>query len=464
MKPLLDGLSVLEGNVQLVLGILSLIFLGQFLVYSVMKMIFGDRLTEEEYFSLGMAGWLVPVSLLSLLWYQLGTVHLPEFSALIFISFITLLAVLLFFRINKQTTQSSKGTLLGLLLLFCISIPLRLAFISKLFMPLYFDSARHFVIIKSLLGNIAPSSGTTLFQQLGTNYYHVGFHFLAAFLSSILDVEITKSMLVLGQMILAVIPLSVFLLIKHETKSNSAGIFAVLLAGLGWSMPAYALNWGKYPAVTSLIVIQFVLGVAYLAIQSREALSPLKNWALYGMLGLGILISGFFHTRSLVVMGIAILASVTAGWWQNLPRLTRSLVFCVPILGILLGIIFIQTQEILNPLFEPYGPKGFLVTFIVLFLAVFAQRTYPQLAFSNIVAIFLLLCSLFIPTLKIIPRFANLTLLDRTFVEMILYLPLSFLGGLGLAGLEQTLAGNQDRITLSKVDTSLFAAKSSNPM
>ena len=253
-------------------------------------------------------------------------------------------------------------------------------------------------------------------------------------------------MLVLGQIILAVTPLSVLFIIKHETKSNSAGLFAVLLAGLGWSMPAYAVNWGKYPAVASLIVIQFVLSVVYLAIQSREALSPRKNWALYGLLGLGILISGFFHTRSLVVIGIVILAWVTARWWQNLPRLPRSLVFCMLILGILLEIIFIQTQAILNPLFEPYGPKGFLVTFIVLFLAIFAQKTYPQLAFSNIVAIFLLLCSLFIPTLKIIPRFANLTLLDRTFVEMILYLPLSFLGGLGLAGLEQTLRHSQARL------------------
>jgi hypothetical protein len=447
MKPLLDGLSVLGENWQLVLGILSLIFLGQFLIYSVMKMIFGDGLTGEEYYSLGMAGWIVPVSLLSLLWYLLRTTHLPDFSTLIVIIFISIVAILLFFRINKQITRSSKGTLAGLLLVFCIFVLLRLAFISDVLMPLYFDSARHFVIIKSLLGNIGPSSGITFFQQLETNYYHVGFHFLAAFLSSITHVEITKTMLVLGQMMLAVTPFSVFFIIKHETKSSSAGLFAVLLAGLGWSMPAYAVNWGKYPAVTSLIVIQFVVGIAYLAIQSREALSPRQKWALYGMLGLGILISGFFHTRSLVVIGIAILASVTAGWWQNLPRLTRSLIFCVLILGILLEIIFIQTLEILNPLFEPYGSKGFLVTFVILFLYIFAQKTYPHLAFSNIVAIFLLLGSLFIPTVKIIPRFADLTLLDRTFVEMFLYLPLSFLGGLGLAGLEQALARNKVRLS-----------------
>ena len=444
MTALLDGLSVLKDNWRLALGILSLILLGQFLVYSVMKLIFGHRLTGEEYYSLGAAGWILPASLISLLWYMLGIIHLPQFSALIIITSLIILAVILFFRIKKQTTRISMA-LLGLLLLFWISIPLRLAFVSKTILPLYFDSTRHYTIIKNLVANIEPSNITASFQWLGTDYYHVGFHFLAAFLASILQVEITKTMLILGQMILPVMPLSVFFIIKHATKSDSAGIFAVLLAEFGWSMPAYAVNWGKYPALTSLALIQFVLGVAYLAVQSRNTLSTRKNRALYAMLGSGILISGFFHSRSLVIIGIAILAWVTGRWWQNLPRLPRTLVFCLPVLGILLEIIFIQTQEILDPLFEPYGPKGFLVTSIILLLSIFAQKTYPRLAFSNIVAIFLLLCSLFIPALRILPRFANLTLLDRPFVEMILYLPLSFLGGLGLAGLEQTLRRAQER-------------------
>jgi hypothetical protein len=443
MKPLLDGLSVLEGNLLLVLGILSLIFLGQFLMYSMMKMIFGDRLREEEYYSLGMAGWILPVSLISLLWYLLGIMHVSQFTIQIIISPLIVVAVILFFRINKQTTHYSKATLLGLLLLFSISILLRLAFVSEVIFPLYFDSARHYTIMKYLLVNIEPSNTVVSFQWLTTDYYHIGFHFLAAFIASIMHVDLTKAMLILGPMILAVIPLSVFFIIKYETKSISAGIFAVLLAGFGWSMPAYAVNWGKYPAFTSLVLIQFVLGVAYLAIQRRDTLSKWKNWALYAILGLGILMSGFFHSRSLVIIGIAMLAWVTAKWWQNLPRLPRSLGFYLLIFGILLEIVFIQTQEILEPLFEPYSGKGLLITSIILFLFIFSQKTYPQLTFANILAIFLLLCSLFIPTVKIIPRFAHLTLLDRTFVQMILYLPLSFLGGLGLAGLEQTLTRNQ---------------------
>ena len=218
MKPLLDGLSVLEGNLQLVLGILSLMFLGQFLIYAVMKMIFRDGLTEQEYYSLGMAGWILPVSLISLLWYLLGIMHVSQFTILIIIIPLIVVAVILFFRINKQTTHYSKATLLGLLLFFSISILLRLAFVSEVIFPLYFDSARHYTIIKNLLVNIEPSNTVVSFQWLTTDYYHIGFHFLAAFVASIMQVDITKAMLILGPMILAVIPLSVFIIIKHETK------------------------------------------------------------------------------------------------------------------------------------------------------------------------------------------------------------------------------------------------------
>ena len=77
------------------------------------------------------------------------------------------------------------------------------------------------------------------------------------------------------------------------------------------------------------------------------------------------------------------------------------------------------------------------IIFNMLFLWIFAQWTYPELAFACILVIAFLLGSIFIPIR--VPGYGNLTLLDRPFVEMILYLPLSLLGGLGLAGMEQHL-------------------------
>ena len=252
-------------------------------------------------------------------------------------------------------------------------------------------------------------------------------------------------MLILGQMILAVIPLSVFFLIRHETQSSRAGIFAILLAAFGWYMPAHAVDWGKYPALTSLALTTFAVSLAYLSIQYRKTLSHGKYLCLNGILLLAIAISGLTHSRSLVIFGIVLPAWIIATLWQKLPKLPQLIFFSAVILGIIVEMIFIRAKAVFGPLFDPYINKGLLITGIVLFLSVFAQWAFPRPAFSLILVIFLLFGSLFIPV-QGIPGYIDLTLLDRPFIEMILFLPLSLLGGLGLTGLERILQTTQARL------------------
>ena len=438
MNVLLDSFSVLLGQWWLVAGILCIIFLGQILIWSLLKIIFNDQLTPGEHYSLSLAGWMLPIFMASGLWLSWRFFQRLEGSALIVLLLIALLAVLLVLRIRKDLLQDSKTILFVLVLLTGLFIFLRLAFISKAAIPLYFDSAQHYLIIKNLLGNPIPTWPPTA-------YYHIGFHIVAAFSASILQVDIISIMLVLGQMILAGIPLSVFLLIRHETQSNRAGIFSVLLAAFGWYMPAHAVDWGKYPALTSLAVTTFAVSLAYLSIRHRKTLSSGKYLSLNAILLSGIATSALTHSRSLVIFGIVILAWIIATVWQKLPRLPQIIFFSAVILGISAEIIFIRAKAVLGPLFDPYISKGLLVTGIVLFLSIFAQWVYPKMAFSIILAIFLLFGSLFIPV-QGLPGYIDLTLLDRPFVEMILFLPFAFLGGLGLAGLEQISQRAQARM------------------
>ncbi|MEO7840116.1 MAG: hypothetical protein ABIU06_12265 [Anaerolineales bacterium] len=448
MKVVLDSLSVLREDWRLVLVILLIILLGQILVSLAIKNIFGEELTSEEYFSLGIGGWFLPALLVSLLWSLGGMIMARPPGALIVFMLIAALAfgVIHFFRSAKETASASKTILIVLFAFFGVSIFLRLAFVAEALLPLYSDSAQHYTIIKELLGNPGSSNATLSFKWPTSTYYHLGFHLLAAFITSVADTEIARTMLVLGQMLVAVTPLPIFFIVKHESGSNSAGIFAVLLAAIGWYMPAYAVNWGKYPALASLVMIQLVLSLAYLAFQSRKRLSKRQAWALYAMLASGILISGLVHSRSLIVIGIVVLAWGVANWWRRLLTWPRVVVFSLLIIGLVLEIIFVQTQAVLHLLLDPYGARGLLVTLLILFLFIFAQRAYPQLTFATVLVIFLLVCAIFIPMLAFIPGYFNLTLLDRPFVEMILYLPLSLLGGLGLAGLQQYLQHRQETL------------------
>jgi hypothetical protein len=68
---------------------------------------------------------------------------------------------------------------------------------------------------------------------------------------------------------------------------------------------------------------------------------------------------------------------------------------------------------------------------------------------ASFLAIFFLLGSLLIPIQ--VPGYGRSTLLDRPFVEMILYLPLSLLGGTGLAGLEKRLLPLRDKWPYERV-------------
>ena len=437
MNVLSDGLSVLFEQWLLISGVLLIIIFGQLLTSSALKNILGERLTPDEYFSVGLAGWMAPIMLLSALWFLWRPLQALPLGFLFAIVTIALFAVLLFRRSKKGITRQPLIMLLVFILLLGAFILVRLAFVSRATLPMYFDSAQHYMIIKGLMGNPETANVTASFDLLLTNYYHKGFHLLALFITSISHAEITDTMLILGQIILAVIPLSAFFIIKHETKSNSAGLFAVLLAAFGWYMPAHVLDWGKYPALTSLMLIQFVLSIAYLFIQYRDTLSVRKVWGLGVILAFGCLAAVFAHSRSLVIFGIVMVSCIIATGWRKLSRVPRLLILCLVLVGIISEIIFIQTHDILYLLFDPYGLKSWLVTLSVLFLFVFGLRAYPQLTFSAVVGIFLLVASLFVPIT--IPIFGELTLLDRPFVEMILFLPLSLIGGLGLAGLESYL-------------------------
>jgi hypothetical protein len=441
-----DGLTGISIHWQILLAILLMLIASQILLYFALKRIFGDRLAAEEFYSLSLAGWLLPASLLSLLWYT-GKMLLSPGIDIPFAILILLACLVLFVRQSKGTVRTSQVTAATLLLLTALFIVLRFAFISRALMPLYFDSAQHYLFARDILSSTTWSLA---------NYYHLGFHFLTAFFASLTHAKIYDVMLALGQVFLATMPFSMFFLVRHWTGSNGAGIFALLIAAFGWYMPAHAMDWGKYPALSSLALIPFVLGLAPLSIQSRNSLSDRSYWSLNAILFAGLIVSVFLHSRALIVFAILTVTWVLATLWQRMPGLPKLIILILAILILFGEILFIRVKGILGPLFDPYSPKGLFITSIVFILTIFAYRRYPALIFSCIVSTIFLLASLFVPLADLIPAYVNTTLLDRPFVEMILYVPLTLLGGFGLAGLEGYLESKN--IHWSRAVSILFIA------
>jgi hypothetical protein len=432
---ILDGLSVAGIHLQLTTIALMLLLVSLAFLISILRRIFETNFSAEEYLSFGLAGWLLPASLISLFWYLDRKFFPQQIGSLLFVV-VLIVGLALTVRHLKPMAPSSKTVTVSLMLLAVLFIVLRLAFVSKAIFPLYFDSAQHYRYIHDLLASLENTSAGSGSPE---GYYHLGFHFLAAFLTSIARAEITDTMLVLGQVILALIPFSAFFIVRHGSGSNSAGFLALVLAAFGWYMPAHAMDWGKYPALASLALLPFVVSLAYISIQNRKILLGRKYLGLNLLLLAAILISILYHSRSLVIYALLVPAWLTTLAWNRLGRKSQLLLAGVVLLLLLGEILFIRSQGVLGPLLDAYGTNAILITVPVLILSIFAWRTYPRLTIFCLAFIALVLASLFVSLGNLVPGYAGTTLLDRPYVQMILYLPLTVLAGFGLASLEQML-------------------------
>ena len=352
---------------------------------------------------------------------------------------VTCLGCGIIFFISRGTTKEktiSQQSLLLLIFFFVISLILRLAFVTETLVPPYFDSVEHFRLTKELVTALESSAVLEAIPTLTPNYYHLGFHFLAALLTFSLRADPINVILLLGQVILAAMPIPIFFLIRRETQSDTAAFFGAILAGFGWYMPGFAVNWGKYPALAGLLTLELVLSIAYYMGGNGSGRNKIGAIVL---LILGVLASTLIHSRTLVVIVISIASWLIAGKMQRLPKYIQYLSLGTLLAATLLLGVLIQGEPLLKLTLEPYLDNGTWITLTVLALSPFALIKFPRGVYFCILFIFWIFAALFISVGDWLPGFGNQTLLDRPFVEMLLYLPLSILGGLGAAGFLQFL-------------------------
>jgi hypothetical protein len=174
--------------------------------------------------------------------------------------------------------------------------------------------------------------------------------------------------------------------------------------------------------------------MAYLISKKKLA----KNqYVSISLLILGILISTLIHSRTIIVIFISLASWILASRASNQPKAFQYLVLGLLILGIVLLGLVIHSEPLLKLALEPYSEDGIWITIIILVLSLFAWFKFPQGVYFNLLFAISPFVCLFISVGKFLPGFENQTLLDRPFVEMILYFPLSILGSLGIAGVIQ---------------------------
>jgi hypothetical protein len=458
MSWMTDSLAVLDEQWSGLLRLLAFFGAGGLLTFGLLRRTLQEHLDTTETFLLALAGWPLWWTFSAFLGFfiesllELG----PGWAAFL----LSIFGLLLISGWKKMPAPFGRFSwlLLFLVLAFLLSLFTRLAFLADVLLPSYFDGALHYQISKHLLANFgqwpwqAPDS-------LVHGYYHIGFHLLTACAAFVTNLEVGQVILILGQVTLAVMPFPVFLVTRRETGSTLAAFFALMLAGWGWNMPAHALNWGKYPALAGLLALQFALAVAFTA--ARLAHSPRRKAALLALFITATVVSGLMHTRTLVVIFIFVFGYVASMFWESLPASSATMrrvkwATLALLLAGLGGLVFyIESRSILNLAFDPYLRAGLWITLLAAALSPFALRRFARLAMTCLLVLFLLLVSL----LLALPGQPFQTPLDRPFVQMILYLPLALLGGLGLAGLRaESFRGWQVALVTVAVFSAVFVS------
>ncbi len=210
-----------------------------------------------------------------------------------------------FWKVPQADTKQIVAGLF-LLIVLALSAYVRIAVVNGLAVPMWADSYHHTMISQLLLDNQGLFSSWLPYAPLMTFTYHFGFHSIVASYHWLTGADITRAVVVVGQVINFVVVLGSYLLAYRFTAKVWAGNGAALFVGLISPMPAHFFNWGRYPQLTALAILPAAL-ILTVTLLNQPRFSPrlilLTSLVIAG-LGLshyGVLV--FFVLFGLIYLG-----------------------------------------------------------------------------------------------------------------------------------------------------------------
>ncbi len=186
---------------------------------------------------------------------------------------------------------------------FALSLAVRLLMIRGMPYPAWSDSYHHTIISQMIAEGGAIPQSYRPYIPLDTFAYHFGFHSTVAFFHWITGLGIPQAVLVVGQILNALSVLSIYLLARYLTEDRWAALASALIVGLLSVMPAYYVNWGRYPQLGGQVVfpVAAVLTLKCLAAARLD---------YRGLISTALAASGLFLTHYRVVLFYALFVVV----------------------------------------------------------------------------------------------------------------------------------------------------------
>lgn len=244
------------------------------------------------------------------------TVYLPikiTFPLLIILYLICAITCGLVIFIRKTKFRWTWEIPITLMLLTAVLL-LRFYQIKDLVLPAWVDSVHHVLITRIILEN--GKIPTTLNPYLPVPFaYYFGFHGMAAVVSELSGLSPERSVLVLGQILNACIPLAIFRLGCSIWNDRKKALIAALLVAFVSQMPAYYVTWGRYTLLTGMLM---------LAITMAEFIDTYRNQTAFGkyvilfLLLFGLTLSHYFSALLFIIFAVTYILNDFFGMGRHL--------------------------------------------------------------------------------------------------------------------------------------------------
>lgn len=354
---------------------------------------------------------------------------------------------------SEMIRNHNKLYSLALLLVFLAALAVRLIMVRDLATPAWVDSVHHALLTRLILNTGAYPTSYLPYFSIAPTSYHLGFHSIAASFIWLSRLDLPHALLILGQVLNALTVFSVYLFSNILTRNRLAGLFAAIITGFLTPMPAYYSSWGRYTELMGILLLPVILSlISKLLIKSDTRKT---GW----IIGFGALTAGglfMIHYRVLAFLVSLVLFFIIIQLIRRDKETNNTTTRILLAVGIMasLGIIlvfpwFIQTIKTnLLPYLTPVSNTStpFSQDFSWPYLTSALGRQAMILAGLGLIwgVIKLKRLSFIIPiwviSLFIIANLGALKLpggglINNTSVEIMLFIPISILGGYFLAEL-----------------------------
>ena len=161
----------------------------------------------------------------------------------------------------KRTKLKFQPSWLAALLFIGIIFAWRFWQARGLVLPNWVDSLHHSLIVRKMVE--AGGLTSTLEPYLpGPFYYHYAFHSFTALFSHFSGIDPARSVLLVGQVLIASISLSAYSLTKALSRDWRAAAAAAIFVTFLTKMPGYYLSWGRYTLVAGVLLLGLAMAEA----------------------------------------------------------------------------------------------------------------------------------------------------------------------------------------------------------